>query len=38
MGGRVGRAYGGGFGGIEAAVQTVKDRDLKENLDYSKRY
>jgi hypothetical protein len=36
MGGRVGRAYGGGFGGIEAAVQTVKDRDLKENLTIAK--
>ena len=36
MGGRIGRAYGGGFGGIEAAVQTVKDRDLKENLTIAK--
>jgi len=36
MGGRVGRAYGGGFGGIESAVQNVKDRDLKENLTIAK--
>ena len=36
MGGRVARAYGGGFGGIESAVQNVKDRDLKENLTIAK--
>ena len=35
MGGRV-NFYDGGFGGIEAAVQTVKDRDLKENLTIAK--
>ena len=35
MGGRV-NFYDGGFGGIESAVQNVKDRDLKENLTIAK--
>jgi len=33
MGGRVGRAYGGGFEGIAGAVQNIKDKNLKENLE-----